>query len=94
MTPGVATVEVPFEAIVKELGSKVSNRFISEIRKCYNDSIVELRKANKTLTIDQIETENKKLKKKTKRQNAYWTPLNSQLMSGPLRFSGTRSQSA
>ena len=30
--------------------------------------------------------------KKVKR--VYWTPLNSQLMSGPLRFSGTRSQSA
>jgi hypothetical protein len=66
MTSEVATVEVPFEALVKELGAKRAIEFISEIRECYGDSVVELRKATETLTIDQIEAENKKLKKKTK----------------------------
>ncbi len=65
MTSEVATVEVPFEALVKELGAKRAIEFISEIRECYGDSVVELRKATETLTIDQIEAENKKLKKKT-----------------------------
>jgi hypothetical protein len=66
MTSEVATVEVPFEALVKELGAKRAIEFISEIRECYGDSVVELRKATETLTIEQIEAENKKLKKKTK----------------------------
>ena len=66
MTSEVATVEVPFEALVKELGAKRAIEFISEIRECYGDSVAELRKATETLTIDQIEAENKKLKKKTK----------------------------
>jgi hypothetical protein len=68
----VATVEVPFEALVKELGSKRAIEFISEIRECYGDSVVELRKATETLTIDQIEAEVKNLKKqgKTKTKQA------------------------
>lgn len=63
MTSEVATVEVPFEALVKELGAKRAIEFLSEIRECYGDSVVELRKATETLTIDQIEAENRKLKK-------------------------------
>ena len=63
MTSEVATVEVPFEALVKELGAKRAMEFISELRECYGDSVVELRQATETLTIDQIEEETKKSKK-------------------------------
>ena len=62
-TSHIATVEVPFEALAKELGTKRAIEFISEIRECYGNSVVELRKATETLTTDQIETEIKKLKK-------------------------------
>ena len=65
----VATVEVPFEALVKELGAKRAIEFISEIRECYGDSMVELRKATETLTIEQIEAEVKNLKKQRKTKN-------------------------
>ena len=63
-TSSVATVEVPFEALVKELGPKRAIKFISEIRSCYGDSVVELRKATETLTLEQVEAEIKALKKK------------------------------
>jgi hypothetical protein len=53
----VATSEVPFEALVKELCAKRAIEFISEIKQCYGDSMVELRKATETLTIEQIESE-------------------------------------
>ena len=66
MTSEIATVEVPFEALVKELGAKRAIEFISEIRECYGDSVVELRKATETLTIEQIEAESKKFRKNTK----------------------------
>lgn len=66
MTSEIATVEVPFEALVKELGAKRAIEFISEIRACYGDSVVELRKATEKLTIDEIEKEIKSSKKKTK----------------------------
>ncbi|KPV65461.1 MAG: hypothetical protein AOA65_0160 [Candidatus Bathyarchaeota archaeon BA1] len=62
----VATVEVPFEARVKELGAKRAIEFISEIRRKYGDSVVELRKATDKLTIEQIENEIKQLKKEGK----------------------------
>ena len=62
----IATVEVPFEALVKELGAKRAIEFISEIRECYGDSVVELRKATATLTIEQIEAEVKTLKRQRK----------------------------
>ncbi|NIQ07703.1 MAG: hypothetical protein GWO20_18900 [Candidatus Korarchaeota archaeon] len=62
----VATVEVPFEALVRELGAKRAIRFISEIRRTYGDSVVELRKATEKLTIEQIEAEIKALKKEGK----------------------------
>jgi hypothetical protein len=61
----VATVEVPFEALVKELGAKRAIEFISEIRQCYGDSVVELRKATEKLTIQQIEAEIKKNQEKS-----------------------------
>lgn len=66
MNSGVATVEVPFEALVKELGAKRAIEFIGEIRRSYGDSVVELRKATEKLTIQQIEAEIKALKKKGK----------------------------
>jgi len=65
-TSRIATVEVPFEALVKELGAKRAIEFISEIRGKYGDSVVELKKATEKLTIEQIETEIKHLKKEGK----------------------------
>jgi len=65
-TSRIATVEVPFEALVKELGAKRAIEFISEIRECYGNSVVELRKATEKLTIEQIEAEVKILKKQRK----------------------------
>jgi len=65
-TSRIATVEVPFEALVKELGAKRAIKFISEIRECYGNSVVELRKATEKLTIEQIEAEVKTLKKQGK----------------------------
>lgn len=62
----IATVEVPFEALVKELGVKRAIEFISEIRRRYGDSVVELRRAMEKLTIEQIEAEIKALKKDEK----------------------------
>jgi hypothetical protein len=64
--PQVATVEVPFEALVKELGAKRAIEFISEIRRKYGDSVVELRKATEKLTIEEIEKEIRQLKKEEK----------------------------
>jgi hypothetical protein len=58
----VATVEVPFEALVKELGAKRAIEFISEIRECYGDSVVELRNATEKLTFEQIDADVKKSK--------------------------------
>lgn len=57
---------MPFEALIKELGAKRAIRFISEIRRNYGDSVVELRKATEKLTIEQIEAEIKALKKQGK----------------------------
>ncbi len=65
-TSRIATVEVPFEALVKELGAKRAIEFISEIRGKYGDSVVELKKATEKLTIEQIETEIKHLKEEGK----------------------------
>jgi hypothetical protein len=65
-TSHIATVEVPFEALVKELGTKRAVEFVSEIKECYGDSVVELRKATQTLTIEQIEAEVKTQKKQRK----------------------------
>lgn len=65
-TSRIVTVEVPFEALVKELGAKRAIRFIGEIRRNYGDSVVELRKATEKLTIEQVEAEIKALKKQGK----------------------------
>jgi len=62
----VATVEVPFEALVKELGTKRAVKFLSDIRRKYGDSVVELRRATEKLTIEQIEKEIEQLKKEGK----------------------------
>jgi len=62
----IATVEVPFEALVKELGAKRAIKFVSEIRRRYGDSVVELRKATEKLTIEQIEKEIGQLRKEDK----------------------------
>ena len=59
----IATVEIPFEALVKELGAKRAIKFLSEIRRKYGDSVVELRKATEKLTIEQIEKKIRQLKK-------------------------------
>ncbi|MBS7614751.1 hypothetical protein KEJ18_03350 [Candidatus Bathyarchaeota archaeon] len=62
----IATVEVPFEALVKELGAKRAIKFVSEIRRRYGDSVVELRKTTEKLTIEQIEKEIGQLRKEGK----------------------------
>jgi len=62
----IATVEVPFEALVKELGAKRAIKFLSEIRRKYGDSVVELRKATEKLTIEEIEKEIRRLKREGK----------------------------
>ena len=62
----IATVEISFEALVKELGAKRAIKFLSEIRRKYGDSVVELRKATEKLTIEQIEKKIRQLKKEEK----------------------------
>lgn len=62
----IATIEVPFEALVRELGARRAVEFISEIRRRYGDSVVELRKATEKLTIEQIEEEIRQLKEEGK----------------------------
>jgi hypothetical protein len=57
MKQSVATVEVPLEALVKELGARRAIKFITEIRECYGDSVVELRKATEKLTLEEIVVE-------------------------------------
>jgi molybdopterin converting factor small subunit len=65
-TSRIATVEVPFEALVKELGAERAIKFVSEIRRKYGDSVIELKKATQELTMEQIENEIKQLKKEGK----------------------------
>ncbi len=60
----IATVEIPFEALTGELGTKRAIEFIRRIRTNYGDSAVELRKATEKLTIEQIEAELNAMKKK------------------------------
>lgn len=57
MKQSVATVEVPLVALVKELGAKKAIEFITEIKECYGDSVVELRKATEKLTLEEIKAE-------------------------------------
>jgi hypothetical protein len=65
-TSHIAAVEVPFEALARELGAKRAIEFISEIRMCYGDSVVELRRETETLTLEQIEAQIKTQKTKKK----------------------------
>jgi len=62
----VATVEVPFEALVRELRARRAVKFVSEIRRKYGDSVVELRKATEKLTMEEIKKEIRRLKKEEK----------------------------
>ena len=62
----IAIVEVPLEALVRELGPDRAVEFISEIRARYGDSIVEQRKPIESLTIRQIEAEVEALIKQRK----------------------------
>jgi hypothetical protein len=66
MVSRIATVEVPFEALVRELGARRAVEFVSEIRRRYGDSVVELRKATEKLTMEEIEREIGRLKKEGK----------------------------
>lgn len=66
MVSRIATVEVPFEALVRELGARRAVEFVSEIRRKYGDSVVELRKATEKLTMVEIEKEIRRLKKEEK----------------------------
>ena len=58
----IATMEVPLEALVKELGPERTVEFISEVRARYGDSIREQRKPTETLTIEEVEAEVRALK--------------------------------
>ena len=69
----IATVEVPFEALVKELGAKRAVKFLTEIRRKYGDSVVELRRATEKLTMEQIEKELTQLKKKEEYKDGHRT---------------------
>jgi hypothetical protein len=53
----VTTVEVPVEALIKEIGAKRAIQFIKEITEHYDESIVEIRKGTKILFIKQVENE-------------------------------------
>lgn len=53
----VTTVEVPVEALIKELGAKRAIQFIKQITEYYDESIVEIKKGTRTLSIQQIESE-------------------------------------
>ena len=62
----IFTVEVPLEALVKELGAKRALEFINEIRESYGDSIANLKAPTEKLTIEQIEAQIKATKKTKK----------------------------
>ncbi len=53
----VTTVEVPVEMLIKELGLKHAFRFIEDITERYDESIVEIRKGTKLLSIEQMKDE-------------------------------------
>lgn len=58
----VTTVEVPVEALIKELGSRRAMQFMREITQCYDESIIEIKNGTKTLTVDEIERKYSKKK--------------------------------
>jgi hypothetical protein len=49
--------------LLKSLGQKRAIEFISEIRRKYGNSVVELRTATEKLTIEQIERETKQVRR-------------------------------
>ncbi len=51
----VTTIEVPVEALIKELGSRRAMQFMREITQYYDESIVEIKRGTKTITINEIE---------------------------------------
>ena len=60
----IPTVEVPLEALVKELGAKRAIEFINEIRESYGESVSALKTPTEKLTFEQIEAKIKALKRK------------------------------
>ena len=72
----IATVEVPFEALAKELGTKRAIQFISEIRRKYGDSVVELRKATEKLTIETDRKRNQEAKERRQNINSVALHIN------------------
>jgi hypothetical protein len=53
----VTTVEVPVEALIKLLGTKKAIQFIKEITQYYDESIIEIKKGTKIISIKQVEDE-------------------------------------
>ena len=53
----LTTVEVPVDALVKLLGKRQAIQFIKEITRNYDESIVEIKKGTKILSIKQVEDE-------------------------------------
>jgi hypothetical protein len=53
----VTTVEVPVEALIKLLGTKRAIQFIKEITQYYDESIIEIKKGTKIISIKQVENE-------------------------------------
>ena len=53
----VITVEVPVEALIKLLGTKRAIQFIKEITQYYDESIIEIKKGTKIISIKQVENE-------------------------------------
>ena len=53
----LTTVEVPVEALIKVLGKRKAIEFIKEITQYYDESIIEIKKGTKILSIKQVEDE-------------------------------------
>ena len=53
----LTTVEVPVEALIKLLGKRKAIQFIKEITQYYDESIIEIKKGTKIISIKQVEDE-------------------------------------
>ncbi len=53
----LTTVEVPVEALIKVLGKRKAIQFIKEITQYYDESIIEIKKGTKILSVKQVEDE-------------------------------------
>ncbi len=53
----LTTVEVPVEALIKSLGKSKAFQFIKEITQYYDESIVEIKKGTRIISIKQVEDE-------------------------------------